>query len=120
MTLSPDKLREFKRLYGTTKDARLADDFGLSMSQVKRLAIQLALGKDKRVFPIEKMPRWTHEQVTLLTELYPMTPNEEIARQLGRTVKSVVAKAHNLKLRKDPERLRQMGQQNVKLRRDRQ
>ena len=47
-----------------------------------------------------------------------MQSNLELARTLGRSVKSVVSKAHNLGLKKDRERLRQMGRENVRLRYD--
>lgn len=118
--MSPDDTRKFKRLYGTSRDRDLAEQFGISQSQVKRLASQLCLGKDKKRFPIERMPRWTAEEVETLRSLYGYSDNAAVARKLKRTIKSVVAKAHNLGLKKHPDRLREMGQQNVKLRRDRQ
>ena len=52
----------------------------------------------------------------VLRELYPKSKNLEIARQLNRSVKSMVSKAHNLGLKKDRERLREMGRENVRLR----
>lgn len=118
MTL--DEIKKFKKLYGTTSDDDLAVALGISTSQVRRLAHQLSLGKDKRAFPSRGMPRWKVAEVALLKELYPTTPNEEVARQVGRTIKSVVSKAHNLKLKKTEARLREMGQENVRYRRDRQ
>ena len=65
------------------------------------------------------MPRWTEAEVELLRKRYPTRSNLEVASELGRSVKSVVSKAHGLKLRKDEQRLREMGQENVTLRRDR-
>lgn len=118
--MSPDDIREFKRVFGTSRDHDLAEQFGISVSEVKRLGIQLCLGKDKKRFPVKRMPRWTAEEVELLRSLYGYSSNTEIARKLKRTVKSVVSKAHNLELKKHPERLEEMGRQNVKLRRDRQ
>jgi len=62
------------------------------------------------------MPRWCKEDVARLRELYPETPNLDIAKQLERTLKSVVSKAHDLGLKKSPDRLRDMGRENVALR----
>lgn len=118
--MNRDDTREFKRVYGTSRDRDLAEQFGISISQVKRLAVQLHLGKDKKRFPCERMPRWTSEEVELLRSFYGYSSNDDVARKLKRTIKSVVAKAHNLGLKKHPERLQEMGRQNVKLRKDRQ
>ena len=49
----------------------------------------------------------------MLKRDYPFRPNLEIARDLNRTVKSVVSKAHNLGLKKSSDRLREMGRENV-------
>jgi len=62
------------------------------------------------------MPRWTDEELDLLRDLYPRVPNLEIAQKLNRSVKSVVSKAHHLGLKKELERLQEMGRQNVSLR----
>jgi len=40
----------------------------------------------------------------------------ELARRLGRSVKSVVSKAHNLGMKKSDDRLREMGRENVSVR----
>jgi hypothetical protein len=118
--MTPDEIKVLKRIYGTTPDEEVAETLGRSISEIRRFATQLALGKDKKKFPVKTMPRWTALESAALRDLYPTTPNEEIARQISRTVKSVVAKAHNLRLKKDPSRLKEMGLQNVRLRRDRQ
>jgi hypothetical protein len=62
------------------------------------------------------MPRWDAAAIEKLRQLYPTTPNLELARVLERSVKSVVSKAHNLGLKKEAERLREMGRENVSLR----
>ena len=118
--MTPDQIRNLKAHYGTNTEDALIDLLKCSRSELRRVAAQLCLGKDKKRFPVARMPRWRAEESATLRQLYATTSNEEIARQVNRTVKSVVAKAHNLGLRKDPARLREMGQQNVKLRRDRQ
>ena len=52
----------------------------------------------------------------MLRRLYPEEPNLSIAQRLNRSVKSIVSKAHHLGLRKELERLQEMGRQNVSLR----
>ncbi len=118
--MTPDDIREFKRTYGTSRDRDLAERFGISKNHVALVATKLSLGKDKKRFPIVRMPRWTSEEVEKLRSLYGYSSNGEVARKLKRTIKSIVAKAHNLGLKKHPDRLIEMGRQNVKLRRDRQ
>ncbi len=63
-----------------------------------------------------KMPRWSDAEIERLKELYTTSSNLEIAQALDRSVKSVVSKAHNLGLKKSPNRLQEMGRQNVNLR----
>ncbi len=65
------------------------------------------------------MPRWSTEELDQLRDLYPRLSNLDIAKAMGRSVKSIVSKAHSLRLKKDKARLRQMGQENVQLRQDR-
>ncbi len=52
----------------------------------------------------------------ILKDSYASQSNFEIARRLGRSVKSVNSKAHHLGLEKASERLREMGRQNVSVR----
>jgi len=118
--LSRDQVQQLKLLYGRRSDRELAQHFGVSTLHIEEMARSLALGKDKVTFPGRRMPRWTKQQITMLVELYPDHDNLDIARRVGRTVKSVTSKAHHLKLRKTPDRLVQMGKENVSLRADRQ
>ena len=117
-----EELSDFKRLYGTRTDQDLALIFERSVESVKRLAARLCLAKDKAFLKkivgpsASKMPRWNPGEVEKLVVLYPVQPNLEIAQELSRSVKSVVSKAHNLGLKKEPDRLRQMGRENVSLR----
>jgi hypothetical protein len=62
------------------------------------------------------MPRWRPDELEVLCEHYPNLPNLEVAHRLGRSVKSVVSKAHHMGLRKNTERLQAMGRENVALR----
>ncbi|MDA0947958.1 MAG: hypothetical protein O2799_05535 [Planctomycetota bacterium] len=116
----------FKRIYGSRTDEDLAIVFGRPTADISALGTQLCLAKDKAFVRrkagkklASKMPRWAAEELDVLRELYPQTPNLEIAKRLGRSVKSVVSKAHALDLKKNPDRLREMGRQNVALRHQR-
>ena len=89
--------------------------------------MELCLSKDKAFLRkvsggkgSTRMPRWTGAELEVLHDLYPRQSNLEIAKKLNRSVKSVVSKAHHLGLKKDPARLKEMGQENVRLRYDRQ
>jgi hypothetical protein len=115
-----DELRKLQRIYGSRTDARVARALRRSVEDVSAKAAELALAKDKRHFPgARKMPRWTYEDLAKLRQLYPTTPNHDIACQLGRSVKAVVSKGSALQLRKTDGRLEEMGRRNVQLRRDR-
>lgn len=111
--------RLLRQIYGTRTDEDLATVFGRTVDSIRRAAAKLALSKDKafvrrlRGESATRMPRWEPEELALLEELYPSTPNLDIAHRVGRSVKSVVSKAHHLGLRKDPERLAEMGRENV-------
>lgn len=117
-----DETNEFRRLYGTRSDEDLALIFGRTVDAVKRLAQRYCLAKDKAYVKrmagrgATRMPRWSDQELDILRRLYPNTPNLELARRLNRSVKSVVSKAHHLDLKKDAERLREMGRENVALR----
>jgi hypothetical protein len=120
---SQEDVADFKRFYGTRTDEDLAIVFGRSPDEIRSMADELRISKDKAFLRrasggkvATRMPRWTPEELELLSELYPRASNLEIARRLDRSVKSVVSKAHNLGLKKDPERLREMGRENVSLR----
>jgi hypothetical protein len=116
------EIAEFKRVYGTRTDDDLTRVFGRTLESVTRLAQKLKLAKDKGFLrklngaSTTKMPRWTEGELARLKEMYPTSSNLEIAGALERSVKSVVSKAHNLGLKKDPGRLREMGRENVSLR----
>lgn len=117
-----DEIAEFKRLYGTRTDDDLAIIFGRTLESVKRLGARYCLAKDKAFVrkltgsAATRMPRWSGEEIERLKELYPISSNLEIAQKLNRSVKSVVSKAHNLGLKKEADRLREMGRENVSMR----
>jgi hypothetical protein len=117
-----DEVVEFKRLYGTRTDDDLAIIFGRTIEAVKRLGARYCLAKDKAFVrkltgsSATRMPRWAPSEIDKLREIYPVASNLDIAQKLNRSVKSVVSKAHNLGLKKEVERLRQMGRENVSMR----
>lgn len=119
---SQQEIAELKRLYGTRVDEDIARIFGRTPADVTAKAHELCLAKDKAFVrklagtASTRMPRWSKEEIQRLEELYPVHSNLEIAKLLDRSVKSVVSKAHNLGLRKDRQRLAEMGRQNVSLR----
>ena len=117
-----EEIADFKRLYGTRTDEDLALIFGRTIDSVKRLGARYCLAKDKAFLrrltgsSATRMPRWDRQAIGMLVELYPKTANLDLAQQLNRSVKSVVSKAHNLGLKKEIERLREMGRENVGMR----
>ena len=117
-----EEIGEFKRIYGTRTDEDLARVFSTTTDEILRLASELRLSKDKaflrklRGERATRMPRWRAKELDLLRASYASESNLDIARQLGRSVKSVLSKAHLLGLEKSPERLREMGSRNVSVR----
>ena len=124
--LTGPELIRFKRQFGTRSDEDLSIIHGRTLDRIRAEATRLCLSKDKAYMRRKtsgnertRMPRWTEPELQILRQLYPAESNLQIAQQLGRSVKSVVSKAHNLSLKKDKARLEEMGRQNVRLRYDR-
>ncbi len=119
---TPVDLQVLKRLYGTRTTQDLLLILGRPESDIEAKAAEVCLAKDKGFQRRRgegsgvKMPRWTSDHVEHLRKLYPDRPNLEIAKVLGRSVKSVVSKAHDLGLKKSEVRLRDMGRENVEVR----
>jgi hypothetical protein len=67
-----------------------------------------------------KRPRWTREEISTLKRLYRSESNANIARELGRSVSSVVFKGYRLGLSKGIRRLKEMGRENINKRWHRQ
>ena len=117
-----EETAQFKRIYGHRTDEGLALLFGRSVDEVRRLSREHGLSKDKafvsRLHGVgaTPMPQWKPEELEILTRSYASLSNLEIARRLGRSVKSVTSKAHELRLRKSSERLHRMGSENVNAR----
>ncbi|MHC4378418.1 MAG: SANT/Myb-like DNA-binding domain-containing protein [Planctomycetota bacterium] len=117
-----DEVQRLRQLYGRRTDQDLARILGRPVEEIEEKATEYALRKDKAFIrklegaSATRMPRWTEAELQILRELYPLRPNLEIAHQLKRSVKSVVSKAYHLGLKKDPQRLREMGRENVALR----
>lgn len=112
----------FKGIHGTHTDEELARFFGRSLENVQTLARELRLAKDKAWLKQQhgpratRMPRWKRSEIRLLKEQYATRANLELARELSRSVASVVSKARLLGLKKSARRLRDMGRENVSVR----
>ena len=131
----PWEIRHLKRYYPCRPDWALCLVHSRELAVLRKKAAELCLGRDKRcdsvIIPgfepiVEfyppapvRMPRWEANEVRLLRKLYPAQSNLDIARELGRSVKSIVAKASELGLKKTRKRLRQMGRENVAIRHSR-
>lgn len=134
---SRDEKQLLKDVFGTRDDADLEITIGRPRADVVAMAAELCLAKDKRFRansveangtsgapvvrlegkrPRSEMPRWTHEQVAKLRELYAEHDNLAVARAIGRTVASVANKANLLGLKKGPKLLADIGRANVTLR----
>lgn len=94
-----------KRLYPKTCNRDLAVMFGRSVLGIIGKARGLGLEKDyaggyRRQRSLNPAP-WSTEETNLLRKLFPITPNEEIAERIGKTLDAVAMKAKNLGLRKN-------------------
>ena len=58
---------------------------------------------------MSKVQNWSEEAVTVLTENYPTTPVEELAKQLGKTVPAVRSKLVNLGIYQKQEAVTKAG-----------
>lgn len=56
---------------------------------------------------------WSPSELNRLRRLYAKHSNQEIARRLNRSLSSVISQAFKLGLKKDPQRLAQMGKENI-------
>ncbi len=117
-----EEIARFKRVYGTRTDEDLARIFGRSETEIRRLAQENMLSKDKAFVrklqgtPSTQMPRWRADERDALSRDYADLSNVELARRLGRSEKSIVSKAHHLGLKKSADRLHEMGRMNVSTR----
>jgi len=111
---------DFKRCYPSVLDSDLIAVFAITQVNIEEAAQRFQLRKSKGMLAplglVTVMPRWTPSELTLLKREYAGTANVSIAKMLGRSVKSVVSKAHHLGLKKSEERLRSMGAENVRRR----
>lgn len=117
--LTRDQVRRFRLLYGRRSNRELAQYFCVAVSEIEDWAGRLGLAKNKQVFPGTKMPRWTKTEIEQLREVFPNKSNLQIARFLGRSVKSIATKAHHLGLVKSEAHRAEMGRFNVAQRDDR-
>jgi hypothetical protein len=66
------------------------------------------------VRPKPHRPRWTQEEMLDLEILYSDNNNAAIAKRMRKPVSSIIFKAHRMGLKKSAERLKAMGEENVK------
>lgn len=112
--VSPHLERRVKAIYGTRTDEEVARELGVTLERVVDLAARFCLAKSKAAFPgTRDMPRWDDVEVATLVDMYPGHSNLEIAKNLGRSVGAVLAKAYLMGLKKGPERLEQRSRENV-------
>jgi hypothetical protein len=110
---------ELKRIYGSRPDEALALIFGRCPDEIRRVAGECGLSKGKAFVRklsgknATRMPRWQPAELELFKSSYTTRSNLELARRLGRSVKSISSKASQLHLKKSRERLREMGRLNV-------
>jgi hypothetical protein len=121
-TWTRSEVLRFKRVHGSHTDEDLARQFGRSVREVRALARAHGLSKDKAFVRqlwgrrATLMPRWAAAELEILIARYPTCPNRELARELGRSVASIVSKASTLQLKKSIQRLQAMGRENVSVR----
>jgi hypothetical protein len=122
VTWTRREVQLFKGIHGTHTDEELARFFGRPIASVQDLARELRLAKDKAwKKQLEgprstRMPRWKRGEIRRLREQYATRANIDLARELGRTVVSIVSKARLLGLKKSARRLSVMGRENVSVR----
>lgn len=122
---SHDEIKALKTFYGWRDDHALVVILQRTIEEIRAAAAQHRLSKDKaflrrrageNVRAASRMPRWTPEQEKQLVELYPNLSNLQLAAQLGRSVKSIMSKANELKLKKSKELREAVGRRNVGVR----
>jgi hypothetical protein len=109
-------LTKFKRTFGHKTNAELAEMFGIEETLVAELGVKHSLGKDRRLVPREKMPRWTEAEIEKLRLIYSDRSNEDIAAEMGRSAIAVLCKAYRMRLEKSKAYLSTLGQINVSVR----
>jgi len=91
-------------LYHKNCNKDLAVELGRPVWGIIGKARALGLEKDyaggyRRQYPMEIIP-WSDREETLLAEMFPVNPNEEIAEKMGRSLGSIDNKARKMGLRK--------------------
>lgn len=126
------ELRYLKACFASRPDWAVALVLGRNTTVIRKRARGLCLGKDRRLESVSlgflgdfidkvpqppiRMPRWTQDEIAVLSRLYANRSNLQLAQVLGRSVKSVIAKANEVGLRKTQARLEAMGRENVQVR----
>lgn len=102
---TPMEIQILERFYGSIPVQEIADKLHRTYTSVLAKAHTLKLGKARM--------RWSPLEIQILERFYSTIPSSAIADKLHRTERSVSRKAAKMGLRKSPERVRQMGAENV-------
>ena len=98
------EIARLSKLYPTASNQDLAILFGRSEWGIIGKARALDLKKDyaagyRRQYPMN-LQWWSEREETLLVEIFPVTPNEEIAEKMDRSLNAIANKARKMGLRK--------------------
>ncbi|MSU36265.1 MAG: hypothetical protein EXS36_14450 [Pedosphaera sp.] len=114
------EIQKLQQVYGSNTKERLVRIFRRSVASIEYQARHCHLAKNKvfvkkhRGKGVYKMPRWTPGDLKMLRRIYADLSNLEVARILDRSVKSVVSRAHTLRLYKSARRMQGMGRENIR------
>ena len=117
---TPEETVKLRRVYGSKTQSELVRIFGRNSTSIEHQAKRWQLAKDKVFIKQQfgkgayKMPRWSPEEIEHLRKIYSNLSNLEVARQLDRSLGSVVSQANLLGLYKSRKRMTGMGQQNIR------
>lgn len=114
------EIQKLQRIYGSKTKEDLARILRRSIVSIENQAKRWQLAKNK-VFVkrhlgqgVYKMPHWTSDEVKLLRRIYANQSNLEVARQMQRSIGSVISQANKLGLYKSAKRMKGMGQENIR------
>ena len=103
MTWDKSKTEKLMAEYPSADLQQLATELKVTVDALRSMAQSLGLHRNVQ------RHKWTAEDLALLQQLYPETPNKDIAEMLHTSTNSVDSKACSLKLRKTKTYLSQQG-----------
>ncbi len=106
---SKEDIKILKKYFPHMSTQKMAESLGRATDSVGSKANELGLKKTEK-YHREERNLWSQSDIKLLMKLYPKSSNQEIAEKVGRTIKSVITKASNLRLHKEnlwsPEKIK--------------